>query len=137
SRRGNGAFGILALGERLPAGVLGIGVDAYDGKNGKATLTNWETQFGPLPPTYIITARHDGVSGIRLYRVPEDYYPKEIPSSGVEFLDRHHRYIVAPPSWHHTGKRYALYLPNGKWRKSGVLPPIDEIPWLPQSYVDG
>lgn len=137
TQRSNGTAGILALGERLPAGVLGIDVDAYDGKNGKATLEDWERQWGPLPPTYIVTARRDGVSGIRLYRVPEDYYPKEIPNSGVEFLDRHHRYIVAPPSWHHTGKRYALYLPNGKRSRSGVLPPVDAIPYLPHSYLSG
>ncbi|MEX3644340.1 bifunctional DNA primase/polymerase [Mycolicibacterium porcinum] len=137
-QRSNGdSPGILALGERLPAGVLGIDVDAYDGKNGKATLEDWERRWGPLPPTYTITARCDGVSGIRLYRVPEDYYPKEIPNSGVEFLDRHHRYIVAPPSWHHTGKRYALTFPSGKRSKSGVLPPVDAIPYLPDSYVSG
>lgn len=136
-RSNNGTPGILALGERLPAGVLGIDVDAYDGKNGKATLQDWERQWGPLPPTYIITARCDGVSGIRLYRVPEDYYPKEIPNSGVEFLDRHHRYIVAPPSWHHTGKPYALTFPNGKRSKTGVLPPVEKIPYLPDSYASG
>lgn len=136
-QRSKGTAGILALGERLPAGVLGIDVDAYDGKNGKVTLEDWERQWGPLPPTYIVTARNDGVSGIRLYRVPQDYYPKEIPNSGVEFLDRHHRYIVAPPSWHHTGKPYALYLPNGKRSRSGVLPPVEKIPYLPDSYVTG
>lgn len=136
-RRRNGTPGILGLGERLPAGVLGIDVDAYDGKNGKATLEDWERQWGPLPPTHIVTARRDGVSGIRLYLVPEDYYPKELPNSGVEFLDRHHRYIVAPPSWHHTGHRYRLILPNGKCSKSGVLPPVDRIPRLPDSYVHG
>lgn len=133
----NGEAGVLALGQRLPAGVLGIDVDAYDGKNGAETLRDWETRFGPLPATYIITARRDGVSGIRLYRVPFDHYPKEIPGSGVEFLDHHHRYIAVPPSWHHTGARYALYLPSGKRSKSGVLPPIDRIPWLPESYLDG
>jgi hypothetical protein len=137
NRRRNGTPGILALGERLPAGVLGIDVDAYDGKNGKQTLEKWERQWGPLPPTYIVTARRDGISGIRLYRVPDDYYPKEVPNSGVEFLDRHHRYIVAPPSWHHTGQRYRLILRNGKRSKSGVLPPMERIPWLPDSYVHG
>jgi hypothetical protein len=96
--------GILALAERLPVGVLGIDVDAHDGKNGKQTLADWEAQFGPLPATYRITARRDGVSGIRLYGVPVDFYPKEAPDSGVEFLDHHHRYMAAPPSWHHTGK---------------------------------
>lgn len=132
-----GTPGILALGERLPAGVLGIDVDAYDGKNGKQTLADWAQKWGPLPSTYVITARCDGVSGIRLYRVPEDYYPKEIPDSGVEFLDRHHRYMAVPPSWHHTGHRYRLILPSGKRSKSGVLPPLSKIPLLPQTYLEG
>ncbi|WP_164681202.1 AAA family ATPase [Mycobacterium intracellulare] len=137
NRRRNGTPGILALGERLPAGVLGVDVDAYDGKNGKQTLEDWAQQWGPLPPTYIVTARRDGVSGIRLYRVPEDYYPKEIPDSGVEFLDRHHRYMAVPPSWHHTGQRYRLLFPNGRRSKSGVLPSLSKIPLLPQTYLDG
>jgi hypothetical protein len=136
-RGGRGVGGILALGQRLPEGVLGIDVDAYDGKNGEQTLASWETQFGPLPATYKVTARDDGVSGIRLYRVPVDFYPKETPDSGVEFLDRHHRYMAAPPSWHHTGKPYRLFLRNGKVSSSGVLPPIERIPLLPQSYLDG
>gem|GEM_PF-1156995 len=136
-RCGNGTAGILALGERLPQGVLGIDVDAYDGKNGQRTLSDWEAQFGPLPATYRVTARRDGVSGILLYRVPIGYYPKETPNSGVEFLDHHHRYMAAPPSWHHTGRPYRLILPNGKRSKSGLLPLVDEIPMLPQSYLDG
>lgn len=129
--------GILALGERLPKGVIGIDVDAYDGKNGAQTLGDWEAQFGPLPATYRVTARIDGVSGIRLYRVPVGFYPKEMPNSGVEFLDHHHRYMAAPPSWHHTGQRYRLILPNGKRSKTGVLPSLDDIPVLPQAYLDG
>jgi hypothetical protein len=137
NRLRSGTPGILALGERLPAGVLGIDVDAYDGKNGKQTLEDWAQQWGPLPPTYVITARCDGVSGIRLYGIPEGYYPKELPDSGVEFLDRHHRYMAVPPSWHHTGQRYRLILPNGKRSKSGVLPSLSKIPLLPQTYLEG
>lgn len=133
----NGTPGILSLGERLPEPVLGIDVDAYDGKKGRQTLEEWTAQFGPLPPTHTLTARFDGVSGIKLYRTPVGFYPKEIPNSGVEFLDRYHRYIVAPPSWHHTGYPYRLLLPNGKDSKTGLLPSIDEICLLPQSYIDG
>ncbi|MDR3658505.1 MAG: AAA family ATPase [Mycobacterium sp.] len=135
--RREGTPGILALAERLPEGVLGIDVDAYDGKNGEQTLADWEAQFGPLPPTYRVTARGDGVSGIRLYRVPVGFYPKETHNSGVEFLDHHHRYMAAPPSWHHIGKPYRLILPNGKRSKFGILPSVDTIPLLPQSYLDG
>lgn len=136
-KRSRSTPGVLALGERLPEGVLGIDVDAYDGKNGGQTLADWEAEFGPLPPTYRVTARHDGVSGIRLYRVPVGFYPREAPDSGVEFLDHHHRYMAAPPSWHHTGHRYQLILRNGKPSKSGLLPCLDKIPLLPQSYLAG
>jgi hypothetical protein len=136
-RMAGGTEGILALGQRLPAGVLGIDVDAYDGKNGAATLEHWAARWGPLPDTYIVSARRDGVSGIRLYRVPEGFYPKEIPNGGIEFLDRAHRYIVAPPSWHHTGRRYRLILPNGKRSSTNVLPLVDDIPELPQAYLEG
>ena len=129
--------GVLALGERLPLGVLGIDVDAYDGKKGGQTLAQWASDFGPLPATFRITARTDGVSGIRLYRVPNDYYPRETPGSGVEFLDHHHRYMAAPPSWHHTGNRYRLYRPNGQVSRTGLLPPLDRIPELPESYLHG
>jgi hypothetical protein len=129
--------GIRALGARLPHGVLGIDVDAYDDKNGEATLSDWEAQYGPLPATYRVTARVDGVSGIRLYRVPPGFYPKETANSGVEFLDHHHRYLVAPPSWHHTGNRYRLYLPDGAPSPNGILPAIGSIPALPTSYLQG
>lgn len=77
------------------------------------------------------------MSGIRLFRVPVGFYPKEPPDGGVEFLDHHHRYMAAPPSWHHTGQRYRLLLPNGKRSKSGILPSLSKIPLLPQSYLDG
>ena len=78
--------GILALAERLPQGVLGIDADAYDGKNGEQTVRGWDAQFGTSPTTYRVTARRDGVSGIRLYQVPVGFYPKETTNSGVEFL---------------------------------------------------
>ncbi|MCV7160262.1 bifunctional DNA primase/polymerase [Mycolicibacterium brisbanense] len=129
--------GTLSLGLRLPAGVLGFDIDAYEGKGGAETLRDWEARYGPLPATYRVTARVDGVSGIRLYRIPIGFYPKEVANSGIEFLDHHHRYLVAPPSWHHTGNRYALYLPDGTRSKHGILPPTDSIPLLPQSYLEG
>lgn len=134
---GMGVSGLLSLGVRLPAGVLGIDVDAYDGKNGKQTLADWEAQFGPLPDTYTVTARTDGVSGIRLYRVPVGFYPRETAGSGVEFLDHHHRYVVAPPSWHHTGSRYRVIGPDGATTTSCVLPYVSELPCLPATYLTG
>src|SRR3954453_2374876 len=58
----------LAL--RLPADLVGIDVDAYDDKPGEATLADAEARWGALPATYVSSARADGVSGIRLYRIP-------------------------------------------------------------------
>jgi hypothetical protein len=59
------------LGIRLPRSVIGIDVDDYDGKNGAATLGEAEKRWGKRPPTYYSTSRSDGVSGIRLYRIPK------------------------------------------------------------------
>ncbi|WP_260932194.1 bifunctional DNA primase/polymerase [Mycolicibacterium llatzerense] len=129
--------GVLSLGVRCPLGVLGIDVDAYDGRSGAETLDRWRSQFGPLPATYRVSARVDGISGIYLFRVPNDFYPKEPPNGGVEFLDRHHRYLVAPPSWHHTGRPYQLYMPNGLCSATGVLPLVEDLPQLPQTYLEG
>ena len=58
----------LAL--RLSAEEIGIDVDNYGDKNGGATLAEAEKRWGTLPPTYRSTSREDGVSGIRLFRVP-------------------------------------------------------------------
>ena len=45
--------------------------------------------------------------------------------------------MAVPPSWHHTGQRYRLILPDGKRSKSGVLPSLGKVPLLPQKYLDG
>jgi hypothetical protein len=130
-------IGLLSLGVRMPVGVLVWDVDAYAGKNGAASLDKLARQFGPLPATWISTARDGGVSGCRFYRVPVGFYPKEAANSGIEFIDPHHRYVVVWPSFHHTGKQYRLYLPDGTPSTTGVLPRVPELPWLPASYVKG
>jgi hypothetical protein len=59
------------LGLRLQYGLVGIDVDAYDGKTGGRTLEEAESRWGPLPPTYCSSSRiPDRQSGIRLFRVP-------------------------------------------------------------------
>src|SRR5215218_2429048 len=52
----------------MPDDCIGIDVDHYNGKIGGATLAQLEQELGPLPPTYISTARNGGVSGIRWFR---------------------------------------------------------------------
>jgi len=39
--------GALDLGARFPVGVLGIDVDAYDGKRGLETLAHYKALWGP------------------------------------------------------------------------------------------
>ena len=131
--------GILAVATRMPKDVIGIDVDGYDGKEGFETLKSWTDAYGPLPSTFKITARFDG-SGILLYRIPPQctgWRGESVPGLGVELLQRHHRYAMVPPSWHHTGKRYRLFTPEGKCRKWGILPPAHELPYLPTAYLDG
>ena len=124
---------------------MGLDVDAYDGKRGLSTITEHATRLGPLPPTYRITARpYAEGSGIRLYRVPDDWRGKTILKTDdgddghVELIQRHHRLAAVPPSWHHTGARYRVYDERtGKEVPGGVVPPLQDWPKLPDGWLDG
>lgn len=133
----NGQRGILSLGIVMPDNVLAMDVDAYQGEHVGAKLEYWAEQFGPLPSTYRITARDDD-SGIRLYRKPIDFYPKEIRSSGIDWIDQNHRFVMAPGSWHShaVGKPYSLIIPTTGERKIW-MPPVSELPEFPETYVNG
>lgn len=121
---------------RLPSNVLGIDVDCYSGKVGRRTLDNAISRWGPLPLTWVSTSRDDGVSGIYLFRVPDDLrWPGEV-GPAIELIQRRHRYMVAPPSVHPSGKPYGWIDPDGYPREQHP-PNIDELPWLPDSWVHG
>ncbi|WP_204080992.1 AAA family ATPase [Mycobacterium riyadhense] len=133
--------GEVNLGIRCPAGIISIDVDAYDGKRGLATLAECETAWGPLPPTWITTAREDG-SGHRWYRVPPGWCghdPKAQDGSDghIEVIQRHQRYAAVPPSGHANGSDYRLYGPGGEEIAPGILPPPSRLPELPQAWLDG
>ena len=116
--------GNLAI--RLPVDVIGIDVDAYGSKTGAQTLAEGEKRWGKLPYSPRSTSRDDGISGIRLYRVPpgiELVGVIEFPELGVgdiEICQRHHRYVMGWPSIHPSGRRYQwLGIDDG---------PLDEPP---------
>lgn len=133
--------GNIAL--RLPPGVYGLDVDAYDGKTGGAALTAAEGNLGPLPPTWRVSARDDGVSGIRLFRaqlVPGRRWRDEPAGhgAGIEAIHAGHRYAVTWPSVHpEVGKIYRWYPPE--WFTQGRahdVPTPDELPELPDAWVE-
>lgn len=123
---------------RMPEDVLGIDVDAYDGRNGSRTLEWWSEQVGePLPPTWHSTSRDDGESGIYFFRVPAGRTWKSHlgRDSNVEIIRRAHRYAVCWPSVHPaTGRRYFWYRPDGTIVMDDV-PDIEVLTALPDAWV--
>ncbi len=125
---------------RMPPTVIGIDVDHYAAKRGGATLAEAVRQWGPLPAGPWSSARDDGTSGIRFFRVPAGTVLRTVlgfPALGlgdVEIIQRHHRYAVVWPSVHPaTGAPYT-------WRGTagpGLGPRVDELPELPAAWVEG
>lgn len=124
--------GNIAL--RLPRGVIGLDVDAYGDKLGALTLSEAEVQLGTLPATWRTTSRDDGISGIRLYRVPEGLaWPGEIGLS-TEIIQYRHRYAIVWPAVHPEGRIYRWINPDGV--TATVVPDVDDLPALPDTWVE-
>ncbi len=123
---------------RLPDGFIGIDEDRWGGKTGQQTVEEAERRWGALPPSQKSTSRTCG-SGIRIYRVPPGtVFPgnlefPELGLGGVEFLQRHHRYVMAWPSTHPNGATYEWYDADGNVTNP---PHIDDIPDLPAKWVE-
>lgn len=125
---------------RLPAGMIGLDVDAYGAKTGAAALNEAQKRWGPLPPTFISTSREGGASGIRLFRCPEGVLLNEsiafteMAIGDIEVIQRHHRYAVVWPSLHPEGRPY--WWTNSDGQLVGIPAPED-IPQLPPAWVEG
>lgn len=125
------------LAMRLPRGVLGLDVDAYDDKPGGTTLERMERELGALPATWRSGSRmpEDAVSGIRLFRVPEDTEFDGVAGPGIEIVQHHHRTVMAWPSVHpKTGRVYQWAGPDGQIADRPPMP--EELPELPDRWVD-
>lgn len=141
-----GQYGVCNLAWRMPAGLIGIDVDAYDRKRGDDTFAALTLEYGPLPATYRSSARPgDPVSGIRFFRVPETYtasgvlpatQPDGTVTADVEVVQHHHRFAVVWPSVHHTGGVYRWYAPDGSLMDEGSVPDVLLIPELPAAWAD-
>jgi hypothetical protein len=135
---------------RVPAGVIGLDIDAGYSKiehgrevvkRGEDTLAELEARFGPLPPTWVSSAR-PAPSGIRFFRVPVwlDGRPINWPGEAgkfIEIIQPGHRYAVVWPSTNPDAGG-ALY----EWREpSGSAvhdaPQVVELAELPEVWVRG
>lgn len=126
--------GNLAL--RMPRGVVGIDVDAYDGKAGSASLATAIDAWGELPPTWRVTSRSDEMSGIRFYRVPEGLAWPSIVGPGIEMVHRGHRYAVAWPSIHPDTRGQYVWLREGQ-NGAQEPPSVQDLPFLPDNWIVG
>jgi hypothetical protein len=132
----DGKEGARNIAIRLRDGYLGLDVDNYGEKAGAATLARLESEYGPLPPTVMSTSRDDGISGIRLFKIPPGLsWPGEA-GKGIEIIVHSHRYVMAWPSVHpDIGRPYGWIGPDGV-ELPGV-PPASVIPDMPKAWVEG
>lgn len=119
---------------RAPDGIVGVDVDQYGDKTGNDRLEQLLAELDiTLPATWISSAR-PFPSGIRWLRIPAGVRLRGAPLPGVEIVQRHHRYAVAPPSIHpDTGDAYRWIAPGGEL--STTPPPIDELPDMPAELI--
>jgi hypothetical protein len=135
--RGGGNIGV-----HLPPGVYGLDVDNYGSKAGGAALAGLVERCGPLPATWLVSSREDGVSGIRLYRaaLPLGRVWIDEPAgrnAGIEAIHQGHRYAVVWPSTHpETGRVYRWWPQWAADVADGFVPTIDELPELPAAWIE-
>lgn len=117
----------LAMGG--PQRVIAIDID---GALGRQTLAALEFEHGSLPDTLVIVTGRDEGGEDRLFRVPDEWDLSTIPNGVGSRAGVHPGIdvravggqIVAPPSHHYSGRRYA-------WGASGIDAPIAPLPrWL-------
>lgn len=129
-------FSDLNIAIRATTYIIGIDVDAYDGKQGAATLAEWESRLGELPNTFRSSARiGDRISGIRWYKAPGDAELVTELGPGIEVIQPHHRYGLVWPSIHpDLGSTYLWYDPSGERLKR--IPQPTELAELPERWYE-
>lgn len=117
-------------------GWIGIDVDVYKDKHGDRTLAAYIERLGPLPKTWSSTARGKKTPSRQyLFRVPEGVKLATKLGNDIEIIQFRHRYTMVYPSIHpDLQKPYYWYLPNGE--KADRLPTLDELPDLPDAWLD-
>jgi len=90
--------------------LMGIDVDDYlkgaKKKDGWDQFLRLENRLGKLPDTWISSARTDGKSGIRYFRVPRGLAFRGKVDKDIEVIRKGHRYAMVWPSIHPDGGTY-------------------------------
>lgn len=132
---------------RMPEGVLGLDVDSYvkggQLKGGAEALVELERAWGPLPVTWVSSAR-PAPSGIRWFRVPTELDGRPInwpgeAAKGIEIIQAGHRYALVWPSINPEagGARYEWRY-NGEQNESELgVPTPEQLAALPETWVRG
>lgn len=125
------------IGLRMPDDIIGIDVDAYDGRKGLETIEWFESQLDcVLPLTHRVSARTDG-SGIRFFRVPSGMSWKSDlgTNSNVEIIRSGHRFAMVWPSIHPDIEReYKWLAPDNSVLDD--IPGMGEFPELPVAWIE-
>ena len=126
------------IGLRLVETIIGIDVDAYDGRNGARTIADFEREYGDLPPTWRSTSRDDGESGILFFRVPAgvSWVSNLGRESHVDIIRMNHRYAVVWPSIHPITSRCYMWYPPASGEPDLEPPDINLLATLPDAWVD-
>lgn len=138
--------------------TIAIDVDDYEiegkRKNGGESLRALEEMLGPLPATWRSSARgFENPSGQRFYRLKPEQSPQLLdwddkPGPHIEIVRWGHRYSVVWPSMNgRLGSVYRWYQDDGPgavgsdehfgWEAmAGQVPPVDDLPYLPDAWVE-
>lgn len=125
--------------------VIGIDVDHYTSggkeKRGGDQLQALEQRLGVLPATWISSARTDGTSGIRYYRVPRGLAFRGKIDKDIECIQKGHRFAVVWPSKHPDGGTYNWFAPGADLSVPAVfddvehIPDARQLPELPEAWL--
>ncbi|QNJ55392.1 DNA primase/polymerase [Gordonia phage LittleFella] len=106
--------------------TVGIDVDHYtkgkEKKVGGDELAELEKELGPLPPTWISTARDDGISGIRYFLAPANLEYRGKAAPNIDIVSHTYRFAVVGPSYHPEGGLYRWFAPGQQPQGPGSVP---------------
>lgn len=128
--------------------IIGIDVDHYlkggEEKRGGDQLKTLEDSYGKLPETWTSSARTDGVSGIRYFRVPRGLAFRGQVDKDIECIQKGHRFAVVWPSYNPDSQSDYWWFPPGAdlsvdgrnaWNV-GEVPDATQLPLLPDRWID-